>query len=195
MKKLIFLLLPCFALAQNLTGADAVYYNGSAVDKVYLNGNEVYSAAPEIVNIFPSGNAASPVPNEADSTSGWNFVTASGSSVETDSYDGASAIQLTMSSGGSGRGEYDVSVTNGLSYEVSFWYRVTGGTGGLPGLMSWTGVTTSPSTFFTENNTWIQETVTVTANATTMKMRFYADRSTGTGTRTVLIDKIIITTL
>jgi hypothetical protein len=151
-----------------------------------------YAFASSVVDLFPPGNAASIGAGEADSTSGWNFVTASGSSVETDSHDGSSSIQLTMSSGGNGRGEYDVTVTNGADYEITFWYRVTGGTGGLPGLVSWTGVVTSPSTFFTEDNTWRQETVTVTANSTTMKMRFYADRGTGTGTRTVLIDEILI---
>jgi hypothetical protein len=155
-----------------------------------INSYSYAVAAP--ISIFPTGNAASPTPDEVDSTSGWSGASVSISSVETDSFNGISSMQATMSTGGSGRLERDVVVSNATTYDVSFYYRVSGGTGGVPGLLAWTGVTSSPSTVWNEDGLWHNEIVTVTTNLTTMKMRFYADRGTGTGTRTILVDNITI---
>lgn len=147
---------------------------------------------PAIDNVFPDGNAAS-YPTEADSTSGWNAVSCSMSSSETFSHHGSSAMKATMTSGGNGRLEYDVTVENATTYTVSFWYKVTGATTRLPGLISWTGVTSSPNEFFIEDGEWHNLELSVTTNATTMKMRFYVDRGTGSGTVDIYVDEIIIT--
>lgn len=146
-----------------------------------------------ITNLFPTGNAASPVPDEASGTSGWlSAISATMSSVS-GGYDGTYAIQGEMLSGGNGRVELDITVTSGVSYNVSYYYKVTGATTRAPGVASWTGVVTSPTSFWTEDNAWHTENFDVTTNSTTMRLRFYVDRSTGSGTGTVLVDKVIVT--
>ena len=152
----------------------------------------IQQAGGGITNLFPTGNGASPTPDEANSFGTWSAVTAT-RSVVTGGYDGTYAIQGTMSSGGNGRIEIDITVTSGVSYNVSYYYKVTGATTRTPGVEQWTGVVTSPTSFWTEDNTWYAQDFDVTTNSTTMKLRFYMDRSTGTGTGTILVDKVIVT--
>ena len=152
----------------------------------------IQQAGGGITNLFPTGSAASPMPDEANSFGTWSAITAT-RSVVTGGYDGTYAIKGEMSSGGNGRIEIDITVTSGVSYNVSYYYKVTGVTTRTPGVEQWLGVVTSPTSLWTEDNTWYAQDFDVTTNSTTMKLRFYVDRSEGTGTGTILVDKVIVT--
>lgn len=181
MRNLIYLLLliPCLTFAQ----VDDDFFVS------YWQANNVCGTAG---NIFPTGNAASECGGEADSTSGWSGVQATITSEEGDTQEGTSAIGITSTTTTtSDRGEYTVTVTSGITYDVTYWYKVVQDNGGSSGVISWTGVVTSPNLIFNDDGAWHEVTHTVTTNATSMLMRFYATRTAPTLTgEKILIDHI-----
>lgn len=156
----------------------------------YVQANQCGTAG----NIFPTGNAASECAGEADSTTGWSGVQVNVTSEEGDTQEGTSAIGITSTTATSAdRGEYTVTVSNATTYDITYWYKVVQHYGGNPGVISWTGVTTSPNLIFNNDGSWHEVTHTVTTNSTSMLMRFYATRSTPTQSGAkILIDHIRI---
>lgn len=143
-------------------------------------------------NLFPSGNAASECTDEADSTSGWTSVNATISSVEGDTQEGTSAIQIQAIGQNYSEGDYTVTgLTDNATYDVTYWYKVTLDDGAISsGVRTWGGVDTSPNSLFNEDGAWHENTHTITMNGTSLQMEFFANRVNTTGTQTILIDHI-----
>jgi hypothetical protein len=139
-----------------------------------------------------TGNAAADADGEVNSTAG--FSTLGNTSVSVNSTDqqfGSYCIELENGAAGGGfdRVEYDITVEVGEQYNVSIWARELVGSDGR--IQLWDGVTGWSTVVLT--NTWTEYTATVTATATTMKMRFYPNNGSGASGDKILLDNISIT--
>lgn len=145
-----------------------------------------------VVEELFTGNAASDAAGEVNSTAGFSTVGQTVLSVNsTDPQTGAYCVEIeSTDAGGTGdRVEYDVTVEVGEQYNVSIWARELVGSDGR--IQLWSGVTGWSTVVL--NNTWTEYTATVTATATTMKMRFYPNNGSGTSGDKILLDNISIT--
>jgi len=145
-----------------------------------------------VVEELFTGNAAADADGEVNSTAG--FSTLGNTSVSVNSTDqgfGSYCIELENGAAGGGfdRVEYDVTVEVGEQYNVSIWARELVGSDGR--IQLWDGVTGWSTVVLT--NTWTEYTATVTATATTMKMRFYPNNGSGAAGDKILLDNISVT--
>jgi hypothetical protein len=99
--------------------------------------------------------------------------------------DGTYSMSMTNSDGTADRAEVDLTLANSTTYTVR-WYEYNANGSSQIGTFSWIGFTNTSPTPSTTGNTignMVEKEVTVTTNATTQKMRFYNQASTGSGNR------------
>ena len=143
-------------------------------------GSDLLIETPEPVEseLFTT-SAAAIGSNESNDKLGWSVgVDITLVSQNIDVQDGSFALKATYGVDGGTTGKrlaYNVTVEIGETYEITYWAKSTGSNSRS---YLWTGVSGETTKTFT--STWTQYTETVTANTTTMQMRFFPAVS-GTG--------------
>lgn len=142
-------------------------------------------------DIFPLGNAASS--DDANSTGTWAALTAGGtiSSVFVSGRGYVLQIESTTADASQGA-QISVTIENGVTYEVSWDYRVLTYVSSTQASRAWIGFTTAPLHTFETDGTWRTKVETVTANSTTGIIRQYSTRFAGAGANIIQIDNMTI---
>ena len=165
----------------------------STISTVPVN---IDTSGSSIINVFPTGNAASPGTDEANSVGTWTndgdptLATVEASTDQ--SHDGSYSIKITAL-GLSGRGSILVPVVNGTVYDISIWvYQVVSVSSGAK-FRSWTGFTTSPDVVLNSVGTWTEYTFTLTASITgNALIRCYARDSGGSNGDILYVDDVTV---
>lgn len=177
------------SITRNGIDASKIIRGGVEYSKVVRNGVELWSNAsdPELY----IGDAAAIGSREVDGTNGWSTVgQVSINSVTDEPQNGSYHIAITSNdSGGTGdRAERTVDLEVGESYNISIKAREAIGSDAriqlFAGVSGWSTKVL--------NGSWTTYTGTVTANSTTMKMRFYPNNGSGNPGDVMYIDEISI---
>lgn len=184
MRYIFFILFPFILLGQNLTGSDAIYFNGSQADKVYLNGEEVWTDVAAPTERYTVANAIS-VEDEANSNTGISEV---GTGTLDDPVSGGAQsgtyhARFTGGGGTSERAEIAWSgFTSGQHIRFFIWVKVSG-SGGY--FNAWTNVQTigggtadpqaggAPYNF--SDSTWTNYTFDLELTSTSGIVRIYSN--------------------
>lgn len=141
-------------------------------------------------DIMDFGQAAGIGAKEADATTGW--TNGNGTTFASVARGSGFAVQMTNIGTTFTRGEYSISVQSGVTYDVTYDYRVSTYSQGECRTAAWTGVVTSPDFIWETDGTWRTRTERITTNATTLLMRFYNGYSTTGNGNVIQVDNLKI---
>lgn len=149
--------------------------------------NNVVGCSPDANEQHTESNAASdPNCNEANATTGWSNVGGTLTS-DTDSDTGTYALKHVSSDGSNDRAEYNLTITNGDTFDISFRAKGTGDAK----MTLWTNLTGSPNNVsVTGTYTTYNYSVTATATGTAI-LRFYSSQG-GSASDEIFIDNLSI---
>ena len=133
MKYIIFILFPLFSIGQNLSVSDAIYFNGSAADKVYLNGEEVWASVVANPELYTTANAIS-IEDEADSATGYTVsagtVSRPSGSANSGTYNArlsgvnANRFDITWTVPSTGNYTFSIAAKANVSFGFNAWTNV-----------------------------------------------------------------------
>ncbi|WP_425628879.1 hypothetical protein [Cellulophaga lytica] len=160
---------------------------------------ENYTPEPDIVDLFPTGNAASAGAGEADGTSGWAAASGSaiGSVVNTDAQGGSYAISVSGATVSWRYGFINLTGLNLVPHTATIRMRRVSGTDTPCRL--WTNTTNVDYTNINNavagatNGDWVEGTVTFTPTDSTVEMKYYSTSPSGEVDSEIEISEIIVT--
>lgn len=190
MRYLLILLFPLLAFGQIQSNEVSYRFQNQYVG-IKNNGATVHVVRPPQIDasateveLYTVANALSRT-NEADATTGLSLQGVTLESIESSPspQDGTSLIEISSTDQDSDRMEVDLTLTNGLEYDIKYYaWEASGGFGRST---VWTGFSNFSLQDYTETPT--EYTHTLTANSDNQKLRFY-----NFGTQKVYIDGLSI---
>jgi hypothetical protein len=142
---------------------------------------------PNPLEVYPSGDAASPGFCEANSVGSWTYTANNSIATNADAYDGSYSLAITNTVGGvSTRREFDFVGEVGAVYDIEIWAKKISGAN--MGFVAWLNFTSFTNTYVSSTS-WTKFNWTLVAATGTQKIRAYPSSDGGTA---VLGDEIRI---